>query len=479
MAYLGPPPARTPVTSSQITDASVTAAKLATDSVATAKIADDAVTTDKVGALTTLATNVITETTGGTGVTIDGLLLKDSTAAFADGAVATPSITNTGDVNTGIYFPAADTVGITAGGVEQFRFGSNAIPGSSKQLVRNGAMQISQRGTITGMGGANIYSALDGFEVRNSGSPQGRFTSSQVALSLGDSATAGGFRQGLKMDCTTAEDAVGTAEIIMLVTKIEAQDLQHLEWGTASAKAVTLSFTFSSPKTGVHCVSLYNYDSNTSYVAEFTIASANTYERFKITVPGPTDGGFNNDTGIGLGIQWPLVAGGNWQTTAGSWGNHEKYASSNQQNLLDNTSNNVILTGVLLEEGSVGTDYPHVSVSDEFLRNQRYLYRLQEFSTNAVGIASGAYMSTTVADFLVQFPVEMRATPTMSVSAVGDFKVSANSQVNDTTAMATIYGGSTQTTILRATTASAAGGEGALLRTDGSAGGFIQYSAEL
>ncbi len=84
MAYLGPPPARTPVTSSQITDASVTAAKLATDSVATAKIADDAVTTDKVGALTTLATNVITETTGGTGVTIDGVLVKDTGVSTDD-----------------------------------------------------------------------------------------------------------------------------------------------------------------------------------------------------------------------------------------------------------------------------------------------------------------------------------------------------------------------------------------------------------
>ena len=397
----------------------------------------------------------------------------------ADGAVAAPSITNTGDVNTGIYFPAADTVGVTTGGVEQFRFGSNPIPGASKQLVRNGAMQISQRGTITGMGGANIYSALDGFEVRNSGSPQGRFTSSQTALSLANAVTAGGFRQGLLMDCTTAESAVGAAEIIMLVTKIEAQDLQHLEWGTASAKAVTLSFTFSSPKTGVHCVSLYNYDSNTSYVAEFTIASANTYERFEITIPGPTDGGFNNDTGIGLGIQWPLVAGSNWQTTAGSWGNHEKYASSNQQNLLDNTSNNVILTGVLLEEGSVGTDYPHVSVSDEFLRNLRYLYRLQEFSTNSVGIGAGTYRNTSVAQIAIQFPVEMRAAPTLSVSAVGDFKVSAASQVSDTTGMATEYAGSTQTSVLGATTGTAVAGEGAILRTDGSAGGFIQYSAEL
>jgi hypothetical protein len=71
----------------------------------------------------TIATNTIAETTGASGVTVDGLLIKDSTAAFADGTVATPSITNTGDTNTGVYFPAADTVGVTAGGVEQFRFG--------------------------------------------------------------------------------------------------------------------------------------------------------------------------------------------------------------------------------------------------------------------------------------------------------------------------------------------------------------------
>ena len=300
--------------------------------------------------------------------------------------------------------------------------GKSGIAGGSaligKNLVRNGAMQISQRGTITGMGGANLYSALDGFEVRQSGSPQGRFTSSQVALSLGDSATAGGFRQGLKVDCTTAEDAVGVAELSFLVAKVEAQDLQHLEWGTASAKAVTLSFTFSSPKTGVHCVSLYNYDSNTSYVAEFTIASANTYERFEITVPGPTDGGFNNDNGIGLGIQWPLVAGGNWQKTAGSWGNDEKYASGNQQNLLDNTSNNVVLTGVMLEEGSVGTDYPHVSVGDELLRNQRYLVRV---TPTASDISIGYCNAAREGKFNFSLPIVMRAVPSIAHGTAGEF----------------------------------------------------------
>ena len=34
-------------------------------------------------------------------------------ASFADGSVSAPSITNTGDTNTGIYFGAADTVNVT------------------------------------------------------------------------------------------------------------------------------------------------------------------------------------------------------------------------------------------------------------------------------------------------------------------------------------------------------------------------------
>ena len=70
-----------------------------------------------------------------------------SIVALDDGAVGAPALTNTGDLNTGVYFPAADTVGVVAGGTEQFRFGSNPIPGGSKNLVQNGAMTVSQRGT--------------------------------------------------------------------------------------------------------------------------------------------------------------------------------------------------------------------------------------------------------------------------------------------------------------------------------------------
>ena len=41
-----------------------------------------------------------------------------------DGSASAPSITNDGDTNTGIFFPAADTIGFVCGGTEDFRVDS-------------------------------------------------------------------------------------------------------------------------------------------------------------------------------------------------------------------------------------------------------------------------------------------------------------------------------------------------------------------
>jgi len=47
-------------------------------------------------------------------------------ARFVDGTVSLPAISNIGDLNTGIFFPAADTLALSAGGVEQIRVTSSA-----------------------------------------------------------------------------------------------------------------------------------------------------------------------------------------------------------------------------------------------------------------------------------------------------------------------------------------------------------------
>jgi hypothetical protein len=41
------------------------------------------------------------------------------------GTVSLPAITTTGDTNTGIFFPAADTIAFTEGGAEAMRINSS------------------------------------------------------------------------------------------------------------------------------------------------------------------------------------------------------------------------------------------------------------------------------------------------------------------------------------------------------------------
>ena len=55
----------------------------------------------------------------------DALLTVNGIGAFGAGAVTTPSISATGDLNTGFWFPAADTIAASTGGSERARIDSS------------------------------------------------------------------------------------------------------------------------------------------------------------------------------------------------------------------------------------------------------------------------------------------------------------------------------------------------------------------
>lgn len=88
---------------------------------------------------------------------------------FPAGAVGTPAITTSGDLNTGLYFPAADTVGVTTGGTERVRVDISGNVGvgvtPSTWASNRRALQIGSTGFIAGrtdaerfFAGSNAYS---------------------------------------------------------------------------------------------------------------------------------------------------------------------------------------------------------------------------------------------------------------------------------------------------------------------------------
>jgi hypothetical protein len=112
-------------------------------------LASNGATTFTAGTASTSTTTGTAVITGGLGVSgrinaanFDGIVGANTAAAgnfttlgatgvatFSAGTVSAPAITTTGDTNTGIFFPAADTIAFTEGGVESMRIDSSANVG--------------------------------------------------------------------------------------------------------------------------------------------------------------------------------------------------------------------------------------------------------------------------------------------------------------------------------------------------------------
>jgi len=74
-----------------------------------------------------------------------GVFQLANPSSFAAGTAALPSITTTGDTNTGIFFPAADTIAFAEGGAESARIdsGGNMIIGGISPTTSSGYTSLS------------------------------------------------------------------------------------------------------------------------------------------------------------------------------------------------------------------------------------------------------------------------------------------------------------------------------------------------
>ena len=291
--------------------------------------------------------------------------------------------------------------------------------GERKNLIINGAMQVAQRGNISSV--TDGYGGADRFKFNRSGAAVVTLRQQGV----GNSPTDQGFGFCQQIDVTTADSSLAAGDYALISYRFEGQDLQQLKKGTANAQQVTLSFYIKSPKTGTHIVELVDQSNSARHVNKaYTVSSANTWEKKTVTFPMETSNTITNDNARRMDLNWWLAAGSTYSSGSlqTSWGaDTDANRAVGQVNCMDSTDNNIFITGVQLELGTVATDFEHRSFAQELALCKRYYQQYPEIASDgysAYGL--GAAQSTTSAHFTPTFPT-MRAAPTIALSGNNRF----------------------------------------------------------
>jgi len=375
-----------------------------------------------------------------------------------------------GTFSGGVTATSGNLTGITSVSTTNLTVNGNAYPTagplSNRNLIINGAMTVHQRGSnITATG----YIA-----------DRWRFNAANLDQWAGDATwetdSPDGFSRSIKMNTTTAETSFEDGDELSFEIRIEAQDLQHLDWGTANAKSLTLSFWVKCNKTGTQSIHVRVHDAGDGYSTSYSINSVDTWEYKTIVIPGNTAGSIDNDTGIGIWIRW-TAADGNIAVTEDAWdtSNSGPYAVSGAMAFGTTIGDYLQLAGVQLEVGETATPFEHRSYGEELALCQRYYYEYPKGNTYNI-VANGFANTTSNALFHFQFPVPMKDAPV--VATTGNWEV-IDGTSHSVTAFSNITDATTLTGRVDATSSGLTVGRGCMLRNSNDATATFSFSAEL
>lgn len=209
----------------------------------------------------------------------------------------------------------------------------------------------------------------------------------------------------VKIDCTTVDSSIAAGDYCFITQRVEGYKFAQM---IAQKKSIG-HFWVKAPKTGVFCISHNNSGNDRGYVSEYTINSANTWERKTIVVEAsPSGGTWDYTNGIGIDFNVVLAAGSTYHTTAGAWQTGVFLATSNQVNACDNTSNDFYITEIQWEEGGTATPFDAKDY-DEVVQESLRFYRTNNVGVNAICI------NTTTLAVHGTWNIPMRAAPSVSL----------------------------------------------------------------
>jgi hypothetical protein len=275
-----------------------------------------------------------------------------------------------------------------------------------KNRIINGAMVIDQRnaGASVSLSGSAAY-PVDRMVC------YGRASGAGMTGQRSTVAPAG-FTNSLLFTATTGVAPVG-GDYAGINQNIEGFNLADLGWGTANAQTVSLSFWVRSSVTGTYGFAIQNNAQNRSYVAQYTVNAANTWEYKTVTITGDTSGTWLTDNGVGARLTWDMGYGFGSTATTNAWQAGNAYFVTGNVKLGATAGATFYITGVQLEKGSTATSFDYRPYGTELALCQRY-YEVGDTSTFCGILRSdGAGLSS------VSFNVSKRAAPTVVLTGTG------------------------------------------------------------
>ena len=289
-----------------------------------------------------------------------------------------------------------------------------ASPIGTKNLIINGDMRIAQRGTSATNKTAQGYYTVDRFQIINNTSTGAIDMTQSTTVPSGQ-----GFANSIQIDTATAKATLTGTNEFGIQQRIEGQNLQHLKYGTSSAEKLTMSFWVKSNKTGTYVIWFYRTGTTRHIQKQYTINSADTWEKKTLTIDGDTTGAIANDNSNEFEFLFCLGTGPDrssgtapttWQTIV----NADRYVGQTV-NILDSTSNYFNLTGVQLEVGDTATPFEVMPYDMQLARCQRYYNRIYDiWGDQSVHTVNCRLMTR------VDYPVQMRANPTVTTNTVSN-----------------------------------------------------------
>ena len=281
--------------------------------------------------------------------------------------------------NKTFKLPGADGSGgqfLQTDGSGALSFASNLT--GIQNMVNNGGMTVSQRYGTSENTPSNNGHTLD--QMRYDLSQSSKFKVQQVTDA------PAGFSHSMKVTSLSSYTS-GANDYFLLQTFIEGTDSARLDWGTANAQTVTLSFYVKSSITGVHACGIRNQNYTRGNTQTYTINNANTWERKTVTFTGDTSGTWLTSTNSGLKINFDLGSGSNFQASStGTWLGTNDFITSNSVKVLATNGATWYITGIQLQVGEIATPFEHLPFSEQLRRCERY-YEVHWQNTNATNPA--------------------------------------------------------------------------------------------